>query len=59
MRTWTRAALAGVLLLVACLVLPANAATTRTYAEWDPLVGTSNNYTTAVRIPVQGFPGRP
>ncbi len=56
MRVWTRAALGGLLLLVACLVLPANAATTRSYADWDPLVGTSNNYTTAAQVPVQGFP---
>ena len=56
MRTWTRAAICGLLLLLACLVLPADAVTTRQYADWDPLAGTSNNYTTAARLPVQGFP---
>ena len=57
MRTWTRAALAGLLLLLVCLVVPASAETTKHYAVWQPLVGTSNNYTGAVQLPVGGFPG--
>ena len=35
---------------------PAQAVRTTGWAEWDPLTGSANHYTTTMRLPAQGFP---
>lgn len=51
-------ALIAALLTVASLgiVAPAAADTTPGWAEWDPLVGSSGAYTSAMRLPANAFP---
>ena len=49
--------LAALLFAVAALTAPlAQAVRTTGYADWDPLVGVSNDYTSAMRLPALGFP---
>ncbi len=35
---------------------PAQAVRTTGWADWDPLAGSANHYTTTMRLPAQGFP---
>ncbi|KRF14359.1 hypothetical protein ASH02_08415 [Nocardioides sp. Soil796] len=53
---WRRVAFPVVFLLLMALLAPASWAMTDRWAAWDPITGTSNDYSTTVRQQAPGFP---
>src|ERR1700733_2936596 len=56
MRTWHRLGWCALLLGLVAVAAPADAVTTSGYAQWDPLAGTANNYSSGWQVAVPGFP---